>query len=601
MAKFPQARPPAAEQENPYLPPGPSALTSEQFNGIRTDASRAGIKDEEMYWCDGFMPIGPQNLRTLYGIGTKIFTTPASTSLVYFDFGNIGSTPYLFAFPSDGSIYAANMNTGVSTKIANAATITTPTRSNIGVSQWGSKYVIIVANQTNGYWLWDGTLLYGPGTLAPVVTITNVGSGYTTATASVLGGSGSGATFTVTVAGGVVTGVTITNPGSGWAAGDTVTMTIAGTHSVLATATVTLMPFAVGGTAVETYSGRVWIAKAATVTYSSPGSVYDFSSANGGGNFTSNDSFLRVGFTELKQTNGFLYLIADCSINYISGVSTSSSPPVTSFTNQNADPEIGTTWGGSLNVFSRNIVFANTFGVHVSYGAAVTKVSDALDGIYNTATLGSFVPSAAKAILFGKKVWMLLLPIIDPISGTQVNKLLMWDGKKWWATSQDITLQYITTQEWASNLTAYGTDGSSVYPLLTTPSTAFTKTMQSKLWSAGSIALTKAATRLWNLVQFIGTGSPTINVSVDNERGVSTQSVSFGPTSVVWTTVGGSVMTWTTVGGSPMTWLLPGITAVDPEAVQQVGVLLGLTTSTNANDVIIISQALQPEVAQYRG
>ena len=247
MAKFPQARPPAAEQENPYLPPGPSALTSEQFNGIRTDASRAGIKDEEMYWCDGFMPIGPQNLRTLYGIGTKIFTTPASTSLVYFDFGNIGSTPYMLAVTSLGGIYAVNTNTSSSNLIAANGTISNPARAAVGLTQYGSKYVLIVAQQTNGYFIWDGTTFYAPG-------------------ASFSGGT---------------------------------------------------IPTAIGGTAIETYQGRVWIANGPTITYSAPGSVYDFSSADGGGNFTSTDSFLRVSYIQLKQTNGFLYLIGDSSVNYI--------------------------------------------------------------------------------------------------------------------------------------------------------------------------------------------------------------------------------------------------------------------------------------------
>jgi len=51
------------------------------------------------------------------------------------------------------------------------------------------------------------------------------------------------------------------------------------------------------------------------------------------------DSFLRVGFTQLKQTTEFLYLIADSSVELYSGVQTSGVSPITTFTNQNADPK----------------------------------------------------------------------------------------------------------------------------------------------------------------------------------------------------------------------------------------------------------------------
>lgn len=53
------------------------------------------------------------------------------------------------------------------------------------------------------------------GTLHSIVVIKQ-GSGYTSATASITGGTGSGATANVTVSGGLVTDVTLTNPGSGY-------------------------------------------------------------------------------------------------------------------------------------------------------------------------------------------------------------------------------------------------------------------------------------------------------------------------------------------------------------------------------------------------
>ncbi|MDR2652257.1 MAG: hypothetical protein LBC68_08085 [Prevotellaceae bacterium] len=66
--------------------------------------------------------------------------------------------------------------------------------------------------------------------IATLGTVTG-GSGYTAGTyngVALQGGSGSGATANITVASGVVTGVTIVNAGTGYKAGDTLTAPIAG-------------------------------------------------------------------------------------------------------------------------------------------------------------------------------------------------------------------------------------------------------------------------------------------------------------------------------------------------------------------------------------
>ena len=600
-----KASPPPDYQENPVIPPGMQPLVFEQFAGINTAATRPGIKDEEMWWADGFMPLGPQFLRTLYGVAAALWTAPANTSIVWYDFGNIASTPYAIVVLSDGSIQAVNTDTGSGTQIAAASTITTPVIGQLGMTQWGSTYIIIVAKQTNGYFIWDGTLLYKAGALAPGVTVTAGGSGYSSgATAAASGGSGSGATFTVQTSGGVVTGITMTNPGSGYAATNTVSIVITAVSGGSgATATVALMPYAVGGNDVETYTGRVWVANGPVITYSSPGAVGDFSAGTGGGNFTSTDSYLRVGYTKLLATNGFLYLIGDSSINYISGVSTSGSF-VTTFTNQNADPEVGTIWPDTVDVFGRNIVFANSFGAHISYGAAVTKISEPLDGVFNTVPLadfGSFVPSAAKANIFGKKVWMFLLPIIDPITNVQTNKLFMWNGKLWWAATQDIPLQFIQHQEINSVLSAWGTNGSSLYQLFQQPTVATRKVVQSKLWAAGGIFLGKASGRLWVMAQYYQVDSPNLVISIDNEFGIDTQTYTLNPTGVVWHTQGGSVANWVTQGSSTVTWFIAGVNVYDAQPVGQQGVLLGITTSTFCNDMALISEIIDSEIVQYRG
>lgn len=533
---MPPLQAPQGQQQSPYEPPGPPPLVFDKFQGIKTSTTRPGVPDEAMWWSDGFFPIGPRDLRTLPGLGPVVWTAPGSLTIAFYDFGNIGTTRFAIAVLSDGSVYRVTTNNGNGLLIAAAGTIQNPSRFNVGMAQHGSDCIILVANQANGYFLWDGTTFYFPGD-----------------------------TFTDS------------EP----------------------------VPTGLSGTAVEIYAGRVWVENGPVITFSAPGSLTLFASGDGGGNFSSSDSFLRVGFTDLKSSNGFLYLIADSSINYISGVQTSGSPPVTTFTNQNADPEVGTPWPGVAEVFGRNIIFANAFGVHVSYGAAVTKVSDDLDGVYATVpNFGGLLPSSGKATIYGKKVWVLLLPIVDPISGQQTNKLFLWNTKFWFAASQDIELQSIQSQEIDSVLTCWGTDGRSLYRLFNRPSVGFTKIAQSRLWDTPvGIQETKATNRVWGAAQYYQQDGEAIRVNIDNESGTTQTVFEEGPAEVIWENDSAAVTTWTNGLGNVLPWVTSGTSIIvfPPTAVGQQGVMLGFTVATEGSDLALIMLQMAPENVGYRG
>ena len=171
------SQPPPQPQDNPYLPDS-TPLVWETFVGIDTSSSRPGIADEAMAWCDGFMPLGKNNLRTLPGVGDVLYPTlisGPSAGIVFFDFANLGSTPYCIVVQADGSVVAINTATFGKSSVAPPGTILNPSTTTVGISQWGSQYILIVAEQPNGYFIWDGTALYQSGTLAPIVTVTDSG------------------------------------------------------------------------------------------------------------------------------------------------------------------------------------------------------------------------------------------------------------------------------------------------------------------------------------------------------------------------------------------------------------------------------------------
>jgi hypothetical protein len=278
-------------------------------------------------------------------------------------------------------------------------------------------------------------------------------------------------------------------------------------------------------------------------------------------------------------------MIADSSINTISGVSTTSAPatsttpagpPITTFGNQNVDPQNGSPWPSSVQVFSRNIVFGNTVGISISYGGAVTKVSEPLDDFYNTvpaisanqADFGSAVGN-----IFGKPVYMLLLPVIDKISGNQVTKLLCWDGRKWFTSQQDRSLTYIASQEINSALTAWGTDGTSVFQLFAQPSTGFQKTAQSKLFSIPAYWTTKTVTRLHAVLHTRTVDQP-LSITIDNEKATGT---------------GNAAQSVQPLGNA-------GADVLGSYPIGQAGRMMGVTVTTSASDLDVLSIGVSEQI-----
>jgi uncharacterized repeat protein (TIGR01451 family) len=105
-----------------------------------------------------------------------------------------------------------------------------------------------------------GGLLFGgvPPSGVAAITVTNGGSGYTSAPAvNISGGGGSGATATATVSGGVVTAINVTNPGSGYTSNPSISFTGVGSGAAAGatlSAPVTATDPGVGNTGTVTWS-----------------------------------------------------------------------------------------------------------------------------------------------------------------------------------------------------------------------------------------------------------------------------------------------------------------------------------------------------------
>jgi hypothetical protein len=72
-----------------------------------------------------------------------------------------------------------------------------------------------------------------------------------------------------------------------------------------------------------------------------------------------------------------------------------------------------------------------------------------------------------------------------------------WNEKDWCILSQSLALTFINWQSQGTNFTAYGTDGTSIYPLFASPSTAITKRLETKYYGGDKPMIVKALNGVW--------------------------------------------------------------------------------------------------------
>jgi hypothetical protein len=194
---------------------------------------------------------------------------------------------------------------------------------------------------------------------------------------------------------------------------------------------------------------------------------------------------LRSRYVNIRQSNGYLYPLGDSSVDVFAGVTTNATSGLTTFSNQNTDPQTGCAWRDSVSDYGRTVLFGNPMGVYGLYGGSVARVSDKITQlIVQTFPAGysGVTPSSAVADLFGIKCHLELATVTDPFTGMPRAMMFGWTEKEWFIASQSVNLTFIGPCEVNSVLTAWGTDGTAIYPLFQTPSAGLTKIIATKAY-----------------------------------------------------------------------------------------------------------------------
>lgn len=466
------------------------------------------------------------------------------------------------------------------------------------------------------------------------ITVTDPGTGYTSAPTVTIAGGGASATAIAEIRRGQVTAITVNNGGSGYTgmpdviisapnnadfpnlqaeayatisagAVTAITITKAGlgykSASVQveggnngATAEITLMPYGIKGTSIETYQDRVWVFDDTKLSYTGPDNVSDFSGAGGGGSKPITDSFLREKVVRGVQANGFLYRMADSSINVISNVQTNAQTGSTSFNDANVDPQIGVSWRDSVAAFGRALVFANPTGVYALYGGAAEKVSSPLDGLFATASFNTgqagLTPTACVATIFGLRCYCLSFTTTDPYTNTLRDIMACWDGQKWFICTQTLDWEQLAGQEINSELTGYASTTTAIYRMFQVPSADLTKIGMSKLASNPSYMITDQVLRVAYIAQAEDGNPGTMDISVENESGPAT-AMTRDVTGGILNFVGTGPIQFTGLASADLNFSTRGL-VIDAYDDSQYGQLIGVTFTTEMPDLTLISMAL---------
>lgn len=335
------------------------------------------------------------------------------------------------------------------------------------------------------------------------VNVTDGGAGYTsTPTVDIVDpfGFGFGAVATADMGAGVVNSVTVVNPGQDY---QSAVVTFVGGNPTVATATAELMPQGganpVSGAAIQVFKNRVWMVNNTYRYTSAAGDVANFSAAAGGVISQNNDNFLIYHLLGLAQSSGFLYEFGDSSVNAISNptTTTTNNVPSTTFTVTNVDPQVGCIWPKTIQNFGEAIIFANPQGIFGLYGSSVRKISTDLDDLFNFVPAQPVLPTACTVTLFGIKCYCISLILTDPYLNTNRQLMLLWDGFRWFAATQDEPVQLISTVGTGGDFTGYGSDQFDIWQMYARPSATLQKKIISKFYGATSALKSKRAMRFY--------------------------------------------------------------------------------------------------------
>jgi len=456
------------------------------------------------------------------------------------------------------------------TAVVGSGLVTALTITNAGTGYTSAPTLTFTGGGGSGAAAVAGPLTFKTGTIG--ILVTSSGTGYTSAPTVVIGaapGGGTNAAATAIVFGGQVTQIVVTNPGAGYTTAPSVSFS-GGSPTTAATAKALLTSDDLSD--VASFQGRTWLSQGRTVYYSAAGSYNDFISISAGLVQITDDT-LHSNIAALVSANNFLYVFGDDSINVFSDVRVTATGN-TLFTNTNVSASTGSVYYDGIFPYFRSLLFINDYGIFALIGATVSKISDALDGIFPLIDFSQPI-SGGQVLVNNILCAAFNVYYNDPVQGTRPIQLVFFD-KKWFATSQG-TLKHITPVATAKKLYLYGTGGTNLLSLYTDNTANVSTTIKSALWPMQDTIRTKQALKF--AFEATQTTSAVYNVTVDSETNVSPTYVMSNV--IYWTNNAGTNIGWINNSFASVTWAGGAGYQLYKSDAQQYGKYLGLTITSS--------------------
>lgn len=577
-----------------------------EFEGMNTLDAREAINDDEFYWCEGAIPLAPGRLIPVNlpsGVLVSIGETGAPTYTCSF----VVDATYVFAvWKNSGNAWIVDLATNVATNIANGLFTSGATSA----TAYNNQGLLIV--DASGYYDWNITApntltpqnntvasatlispqaLAGGATLRQFLDVSGTGASFQTVyevSAVIINASGSGyvvgetlqltdgspttvATLVVTTigAGGSVTGINITDPGSypgptsltpvavgptgntaqpsGSGTGVTFKVTILPTAvNVLTNGSgymigddgadqfnpgsgytsinvFTIMPSGViSGVGIATYDGRVWIAAGRAVFYTDVDSYNNFGGT--GGSFTITDSYLHLNITALFAANNYLYIFGDTSIDVLSNVTVANG--LTSFSRINITASVGTSIPTSIFAYYRGIIFYHPSGFYLLSGATPERISEKISGLVQEILPGSLPNNGVyccQVIVQGELCAAAVFTFTDIFTqnGTVRTIVALFFRGRWWVASMgSLAITSMVTRIIATGQAGYFWAGNSLYQAFSATANISPWLVKTKFYDGGVPLREKQSINI--AVAGVMDGSASlVTCTVDTELGVS--------------------------------------------------------------------------------
>jgi hypothetical protein len=477
------------------------------------------------------------------------------------------------------TISAPNQSGGVQANATASLTSGANTVAFVSLSNAGSGYnasptITFTGGGGSGATAVSAYTTFATGTVT--INVISGGAGYTNAantTISITGGGGSGAVGNAVISGNVVTQVVMTNPGINYTNSANIVVTISGggaTNNAILQGIVNTTQ----NVSVATFSGRTWIAAGRTIYYSAAGSYSDFTSISAG-SVTLTDSTLHGNIQQLLSANNFLYIFGDDSINVFSDVRVTTSG-TTLFTNTNVSASVGSKRPNTIFPYFRSVLFMNDYGMYALVGSTTSKLSDSLDGMFANIDFAS--PVYAGQVLVNNILCAAFnFRYYDAIF-TQSYRYIqaVFFEKKWFLTSQNDDLKYITSVPVGGKISLYGVSGSNLYKLYNSNSVGITSRVQTALMPMTDPIRTKQALKFG--IEATLTSSTVLNTTVDSETG-SSPTYSLG-NAVTWYNDSNATIPWINNSLQVISWVGGLGYQLYKSDASQYGKYLGLTVTS---------------------